>query len=385
MGVAVNRPHLFFPGFWKVVLSGADWAFSENLKYKMYAKWYQAQVVPTPRIDRFSVLYQGLAAFSVLFEMGFIVAVLFRKCRAYAVASGFAFHAGVAYFMRIVFSTLMWCYVVFLPWGRVFRRAGRWMFDGKRLVRYNSAGTVMGRLMAVVHWGDWFHSLEYRPDSDLSPGMDLAVADQGEIITGWRAFGRVLSRVPLVWPLTPMLAIFFAARSQNAWGLRSGNRGERSTLGRAVWLVGGGLFVVNLFFGLFLVNSWPFSVYPTHAGTSGPYITDTELLVTTMAKDTLSADDVLGLSRSRRRGLAREILAAPDSADRDSMLRQVSSVLRNNIPASLEARDVHVYRLTISKVPEQWENNPVERTLILTIPLTPRHQSTEDRDADPYR
>jgi len=81
----------------------------------------------------------------------------------------------------------------------------------------------------------------------------------------------------------------------------------------------------------------------------------------------------------------REILAAPDSTRRAEILNGVSSVLRERMLPARDARKLSVYQLKLSKVPEQWENNPVERTLLLTIPILPRERETPPDDADTHR
>ena len=81
----------------------------------------------------------------------------------------------------------------------------------------------------------------------------------------------------------------------------------------------------------------------------------------------------------------REILAAPDATRRREILTGVSSVLQDRMPATRDASELLVYRLKLSKVPEQWENNPVERTLLLTMPIPPRQRATPPDDADTHR
>jgi hypothetical protein len=356
----------FFPGFWKVMLSGVDWMLSENLRFKMYAKWHQLQWVPLLRVDRIPILYQGLAVFTVVFELFFGVAVLVRRMRPWAVLSGIGFHLGVAYFMRIVFSTLMWCYVVFVPWGALLRRIGTFFFPRPLTVRY-PVESPLRRLMAVVRAGDWLRRIRYR-ESERSGLQGLEVEHRGTVWTGATAFGLLLLRVPLLWPIAPVLALGFALRTAASGQTATTNSSRRWTRWQ-VSAVGGALLGINVLFGLFLINSWPFSVYPTHAGVSGRYMTDVDLKLRTVTGDTLDAEPLMGLSASRRRGLMRQVLSAPDSAARARDVRRLARLLAPRIPDSVGAEEMYVYRVKESKVPEQWEANPVGRSLLLTISL----------------
>ena len=52
----------FFPGFWKLWVSGLDWAFSEGFKNTLHMKWHQLEGwTPGFRIDRYPLLYQPAA------------------------------------------------------------------------------------------------------------------------------------------------------------------------------------------------------------------------------------------------------------------------------------------------------------------------------------
>lgn len=64
------------------------------------------------------------------------------------------------------------------------------------------------------------------------------------------------------------------------------------------------------------------------------------------------------------------VLAAPDSTQRLRLLHQVSDVVRTGLPDRVAAQSLDVYRVKESTVPEQWANNPVERTLVARLPLT---------------
>ena len=82
------------------------------------------------------------------------------------------------------------------------------------------------------------------------------------------------------------------------------------------------------------------------------------------------AEPLLNLAPSRRRGLMRQVLAAPDSARQVQILRNVADVVRESVPEEGAARALYAYRVKESKVSEQWADNPVERTLIVRLPFS---------------
>ena len=103
----------FFPGLHKLLAGGFTWMASENLKHQLWLKWFQAGgVVPWPRVDT-APLWLSLAGAAVLlFELGFLPCLGWRRGRALALALGLAFHAGTQHFLYIPFSSLWACYVL---------------------------------------------------------------------------------------------------------------------------------------------------------------------------------------------------------------------------------------------------------------------------------
>ena len=72
----------FFPGFWKFFESGFDWAFSDNLPNTMHQKWAElGDWRPLLRIDHYPLVYQIMGVGTLVFEMGFVFLILFRRTR----------------------------------------------------------------------------------------------------------------------------------------------------------------------------------------------------------------------------------------------------------------------------------------------------------------
>lgn len=110
----------FFPGFWKIVFSGSEWIFSENLKYKMYSNWIVRDGwMPFFRIDHYPFLYQSAALFTILIELGFIFSLFFKRITPFFVVGALLFHLSVFLFMKISFLGLVIIFVIFIDWERI--------------------------------------------------------------------------------------------------------------------------------------------------------------------------------------------------------------------------------------------------------------------------
>ena len=110
----------FFPGVWKFVFSGFEWAFSENLKFKMYSKWIELDGWrPIIRIDRYPFVYQSAALLTIFFEISFVFGIFFKKIRPYLIITGLGFHVMVAVTMNIYFWSLAALYALFIDWPKV--------------------------------------------------------------------------------------------------------------------------------------------------------------------------------------------------------------------------------------------------------------------------
>ncbi|MEO9884617.1 MAG: hypothetical protein ABJR05_03675 [Balneola sp.] len=110
----------FFPGFWKIVFSGSEWIFSENLKFRMHSNWIVRDGwLPFFRVDHYPFLYQSAAFFTILIELGFIFALFFKKIRPYFVLGAFFFHLSVFFLLNISFVGLMIIYLIFIDWDKI--------------------------------------------------------------------------------------------------------------------------------------------------------------------------------------------------------------------------------------------------------------------------
>lgn len=119
----------FFPGVWKLLLGGAEWIFSDNLKWKFYGVWFERGYVPPFPVDEYPSLMVGGALFTILIEVLFIFLVLLPKTRWLAVLGGLGFHFSTLMFMNIKFFHLMSLYVAFIDWEKILNKSSSQVED----------------------------------------------------------------------------------------------------------------------------------------------------------------------------------------------------------------------------------------------------------------
>jgi hypothetical protein len=136
----------FFPGLWKLLTSGLDWALTDNLQNQMYWKWCQFGQTPSPRIDRQPALLQAGALAVMLFELAFPWLMLGPRRRLCAAALGLGFHWSAERFLYLPFSSLWGCYVVLVDW----RGLWRWLGDGYAVTHHVPFGAIAARWRAAA-------------------------------------------------------------------------------------------------------------------------------------------------------------------------------------------------------------------------------------------
>ena len=177
----------FFPGFWKIRISGFDWAFTDNLRYVMYARWMDLDAfTPFFRLDLHPLLYRSIALGTLVFELSFILVIFFPRLRVLAALAGLGFHFGSGMFMRIPFFDLWICYVALFDvsgWIAALRRrffAGR-LPAGK--LAQNPVESEDSRNLIVVK----VSARRYAPVAIVGTLLLLASLSWGErgIVRGW--------------------------------------------------------------------------------------------------------------------------------------------------------------------------------------------------------
>jgi len=123
LAVAFGRALLglvyFFPGYWKMKTSGLAWLSPAALTHLFHSKWYQLDLLPWLRPDRFPILLSAGAAGIVLLELSFPLLVLTARGRTLALIGGLSFHVVSAQLLGIAFAPLWLCYGLLVDWSRV--------------------------------------------------------------------------------------------------------------------------------------------------------------------------------------------------------------------------------------------------------------------------
>jgi len=212
----------FFPGFWKLWDGGVEWVFSDNLQKQLYLFWtwsFNSTWLPSFRIDRYPLLCRLGAAGALLFELLFIFGIFSRQLRWLAAVGGVAFHRMTMEVMRIGFVSLQWSYLALFDWHPVFRTVGRWLYRENMFFLYDGDCGKCRRTVASLRVCDVLERVTYINSRDREAVRDAGViwvnADPmkahayAEVEkSGWagfQAYGALARRVPLLWPLIPIL------------------------------------------------------------------------------------------------------------------------------------------------------------------------------------
>jgi len=395
----------FFAGFWKFWSGGVDWALSENLKFVMYQKWTElGGWTPFFRIDQYPFLYKAAALGTIVFEISFVFLLFSRRLRFLAPVGGIVFHTMTEVFMRISFSSLIRCYVVFFDWNAIFRRVGCWLYGEEMYVLYDGNCKLCRRTIASLRVFDIFGRVMYVNACDeeaikdhglqwLHPPVlmaDMHVIVRQKVWKGFAAYRALAFRIPVLWPAVPFLYLWPVPTIANrvyrhvadsrtcsivrAPALQTGeDRDSPQLRSCAVTMVGAFLLFGNVLAGIGQVGfSWPLACYPTFAGIAGPETDLVEISVLTAAGQTIPLNgQTLGqtLDVTRFWGLMGQVLSAETDTQRRIRLKALWQLWEQNDPRLQQADSLRFYRVTLSTIPEQWRANPVHRELVLELKL----------------
>lgn len=210
----------FFPGMSKLHAAIArGWAGADNLRALLWHQWFELQLYQPdfrlpPRVDELPSLLLSLAgAGAILFEVGFVAFVLFRRIRPVLAVAGLAFHVGNGYFLNIFFVHLMWAYVCLIDWTGLGRAvSSRLVGRPPLVVLYDGGCHLCRRTLALLRSIDLFDQLEpvdglsgdprRKRFPDLTDAMlahDLYAGDGRRTAGGYEAYQWIASRLPILW------------------------------------------------------------------------------------------------------------------------------------------------------------------------------------------
>ena len=390
----------FFPGFWKVRITGLDWAFTDNLRYVMYARWIDLDGwTPFFRIDLHPFLYKSMALATLVFELSFILLVFFPRLRPLIALVGFGFHLGCGHFMGILFLDLWFCYVALLDVNKWLGILGRKLFLQELTVFYDSRCNLCRRTISLVRVLDVFGRLTfvnalYAADVDLRrfspldpaallPGIHTISGNQ--TLAGFQSFRALAARVPFLWPIVPILRIPFVESFGNALFHQASREpakeiayvsqrveviepGFRSCVPVAV--LGVSLFVACSYFGARgIVRGWPFACYPRFAWNPGSQMESMEILALTPEGEVVfqaTPDLHRTIKYHAFGGQLYSLLSTStkDPSDFAERMKALWQLLVLQDPNLRRATTIRCFRVTLSTIPERGSMNPIHRELI---------------------
>jgi len=393
----------FFPGFWKAWTTGFTWISPENLRHHMYLKWqeFDGGWTPTLRIDGMPVLLALGAFCTVAFELSFIALVLSSRLRAFAALGGLCFHNACGYFLRIPFWSLQVSYAALVDWGDVLPRFGRMLFRRRLHLVYDGGCLRCRRLVASLATIDALDGVtlvdRLDPGRLRQHGLDWCAGSMREdhvvAVSGprtWRGFPALraaTSRLPVIWPVVPLLhvwplsALAAASYERIAHPPSSpcvADAGQtRATTQFVPWefALGGALVVGAIATGAGVSRlSWPIAQYPTFAAIAKGTTTALEIVVeedggTERIVDvrTLNAWHDDAFRASRLAALVDRILETPEPSLKTTRLVALWKTLSPIDPSLQRARVVRFFRDTVPTAPERREDPPIARELVLEL------------------
>lgn len=356
-----------FPGLSKYRFDGLRWLAPGTTDHWMHLLWFQTGYRP-PFVhpDQIPALMVAGAAFTLLFENGFILLVLFRRTRPLAALAGLAFHNSTYYTMRISFWPLQFMYVSLIDWERI----SKWAFARRPGLTFAYDGNcgVCKRTVAVLQTIAFPGAVAFvnALDEDAMARARLPVIEErrllsdihvfvdGDVFVGYDAYRRLAWRSPILWPLLPVLALpptrslgnrvyRRVADHRSCAVSEAPSEAVRVRRVRTAPLVAACTGLLAILFALGAtglrdyqanrnaVAGWPLAIFPTFAGVSDQTTRTLSLRAQTSAGTTATIDlrrRLAFMSSGRRAGLIDAIVGERDPRRRDRALRALLNYAR---------------------------------------------------------
>jgi predicted DCC family thiol-disulfide oxidoreductase YuxK len=213
-------------GLSKLRHSGIEWITTATMQnYLLQAYYHVSDSEPLTSWGLFFArthwLASALAATSIIFEVGILVALFSPKSRWIVVPGVVGMQAGIALFMGPNFYQMMICQALWVPWDRVVQKLMS-RFEGPKTYALVFDGTcgLCDRTIAVLESVDLLHRVDFLntvkqwPEIEKQfPELDRERAHtemhvrspRGQITTGFYAYRCLAWALPLGWLLLPFL------------------------------------------------------------------------------------------------------------------------------------------------------------------------------------
>lgn len=374
----------FFPGYWKLVYSGMDWALGDNIKFQMYHKWYWFDWTPFFRIDEYPALFHLAGLWTLFFETSFIFLLFVPKLRFVPVVMGFLFHIFTAIFMRIQFWGLASCYVVFLNWHQIFMRVGKRLFVQPLCLRYHKDCRACSYFIKVVRAFDVFERIDFIGEAIVSERFPPISGNIGSHeLHNKRLLWNIIIRAPFLFFMLPLLLI--PSNYLKNWHKASAlciQKDARISLLREkrkpavpLYFFCGLIIAGQLLSGFTqTMNGWPFSCYPTFRKIKGPINKVVDLKLYDKNQKLIDSKK-LGRKGNNIRQLLEKIVAVKDPEERREKIEEFFSVFRRNYPRLRKVAAIEVYMNSYLVYPENFKDGPVKSKRIAVYDIGDARES----------
>jgi predicted DCC family thiol-disulfide oxidoreductase YuxK len=290
-----------FPGLWKLLMSGKEYVIGNNIKYLFWGacqSW--DDFTPMARIDRIPWAGQFLGAATIAFELGFILCIFFRRSRFVAGVVAQSFHIGTLVFMGTPFVFLQIVETCVFDWAGVMGWIGSRAFPATMVVLYDGNCGLCRRTMAGMRTLGVLGTVRFVNATDAKARVEAGITDLDEeslmrdmhVVVGGRAwrgyesYRRMLVRMPVLWPLLPLMylppvaavgrRIYRRVADSRACRLPqapSGAPDRAPGLPVGSMVVGTVILCMMTALGLLRENGWwPAACFPTFAGPLTPVL-----------------------------------------------------------------------------------------------------------------
>jgi predicted DCC family thiol-disulfide oxidoreductase YuxK len=222
-------------GIAKLRRSGLAWATSDNLAILLIQHNYRIAdmdpVVPWGlEIARYPWLVRGMAASTLIVETLFPLALVSRLARWLLVPSAFFMLLGIRLSMGPAFVPFLICFLFWVDWRRLGAALASMLGHGSAApvaVLFDGGCSMCRRTVAVLSYLDCFRQLEFHDVAAAWPGADRRFVTLTRVqclnefhvvpagaapLTGFDAYRAMAWKLPLLWPLLPLVYLPGARR-----------------------------------------------------------------------------------------------------------------------------------------------------------------------------
>jgi hypothetical protein len=353
----------FFPGVFKLWTIGLNWALGDALRYQMYEIWSKFEhFEPTFRVDKSDLLMAGAGISTVIFEVGYVFALIPRATRYWAAAGAFVFHKACGWLMHIPYLSLVLCYPIFVPWRALLEWLGRRVARRPLAVGADLGKNRARRTVALLRELDWCGLVTW--DETIAPGA-ARLGDRS--LEGRAAAQAIARRIPALWPLLPFLGARAAALLAGGAPAVTTPARARPLRLRAIATVSVFWIVGNALCGALALDTWPFTCYPRWDYWGEPVKPSLDI-------DAFDADgnavavDTSQLNRkfnpTRWDPLVMRVSLTLDDAEQRAMCAGLWELLAREHPSLRNVERVHFYETTVWVHPDHRGEPPLTRNLI---------------------